>query len=89
MEYMAAQMDRQIEGSISENERLSRENDLLRAALQKIVHQQPCNDGGGCFYPMHDGEGNYIGEDYVDPMSVICGMAQIAQEALAATESPQ
>lgn len=29
MEYMAAQMDRQIEGAISENERLSIENERL------------------------------------------------------------
>ena len=34
MEYMAAQMDRQIEGAISENERLCNENERLRAALK-------------------------------------------------------
>ena len=30
MEHMAAQMDRQIEGAISENERLAYENEELR-----------------------------------------------------------
>ncbi len=36
MEYMAAQMDRQIEGAISENERLCRENDDLRATITAL-----------------------------------------------------
>ena len=58
------------------------EIERLRAALQSIVDQQPCTDGGGCFYPMHDGDGNYVGEQNVDPLSVIQGMAQTAQEAL-------
>lgn len=76
-------MTEQIEDAITENGRIVREYNLLRGALQKIILQQPCDDGGGCFYPMHDGEGNYIGEHYVDPMTVIAGMVQIAQEALA------
>lgn len=54
----------------------------LRAALENIVKAQPATEGGGCFYPMHDGEGNYIGEQNVDPLSVIQSMAQIAGEAL-------
>lgn len=32
-EYMAAQMDRQIEGAISENERLAKERDIAIAML--------------------------------------------------------
>ena len=35
MEYMAAQMDRQIEGAISENERLSNEAEYYRAAVEQ------------------------------------------------------
>lgn len=51
-------------------------------ALENIVKQQPCCEGGGCFYPMHDGDGNYIGEQNVDPLGVIQGMVQTAQDAL-------
>lgn len=51
-------------------------------ALENIIKQQPCCEGGGCFYPVHDGEGNYIGEQNVDPLGVIQGMVQTAQEAL-------
>lgn len=36
MEYMAAQMDRQIEAGISENERLANENEMLRKAYRKM-----------------------------------------------------
>ena len=54
----------------------------LRSAMQSIINQQPCCEGGGCFYPMHDGEGNYIGEQNVDPLGVIQGMVQTAQYAL-------
>ncbi len=42
-EYMAAQMDRQIEGGISENERLSAENERLRVALRFYAHGQHFN----------------------------------------------
>jgi regulator of replication initiation timing len=48
MEYMAAQMDRQIEGAISENELLRIENDRLRDAIIKIIahtsHTKPYPD---------------------------------------------
>ena len=58
-------------------------------ALSKIINQQPCCEGGGCFYPMHDGEGNYIGEQNVDPLSVIGGMVQTAQDALTPNDLAQ
>ena len=61
---------------------LHEENARLRDALQEIINQQPCCEGGGCFYPMHDGEGNYIGEQNVDPLSVIQGMSETAQNSL-------
>ena len=51
-------------------------------ALQLIVGMQPSTEGGGCFYPVYDGDGNYDGEQNVDPLSVIQRMAQAAQEAL-------
>lgn len=36
MNYMAGMMDDQIEGSISENERLRRENSILRGLLDEV-----------------------------------------------------
>lgn len=51
-------------------------------ALEAIIKEQPCLDGGGCFYPMHDGDGNYIGEQNIDPLLVIQRMVEIAQSAL-------
>lgn len=53
-----------------------------KEALENIIQQQPCCDGGGCFYPVYDGDGNYIGEQNVDPLGVIQGMVQTAQDAL-------
>ena len=58
------------------------ERDTLRAALEQIIKHQPCLDGGGCFYPVHDGDGEYIGEQNADPISVIACMVGTAQEAL-------
>ena len=54
----------------------------LRSKMQQIINQQPCCDGGGCFYPVYDGEGNYIGEQNVDPLGVIQSMVQTAICAL-------
>ena len=61
---------------------MENEVEMLRLALKSIINQQPCFEGGGCFYPMHDGDGNFIGDQTVDPVSVICGMVQTAQDAL-------
>lgn len=54
----------------------------LREALEKIVSMLPAMHEGSCFYPMHDGEGNYIGEQNVDPITVIAEIASIASLAL-------
>ena len=61
---------------------LAKEVRRLREVMEKIINQQPCCEGGSCFFPMHDGEGNYIGEMNVDPLSVIQTMAALAQDAL-------
>lgn len=58
------------------------EAERFRTALENIMTQQPCLEGGGCFYPMFDGDGEYIGEQNVDPISVIGGMVETAQDAL-------
>lgn len=55
-----------------------------RGALEKIIAMQPCLDAGGCFYPRHGHEGEYLGEEPVDPISVIGGMASAAAEGLGA-----
>ena len=55
----------------------------LRHALEEIAAMAPCMDGGGgCFYPVVDGEGEYRGEQTVDPLSVIAGMVTKANDAL-------
>lgn len=64
------------------NSELDRVAGPLVEALEKIIGLQPCLEGGGCFYPMHDGEGNYIGEQTVDPIGVINGMVQFAADAM-------
>lgn len=51
-------------------------------ALESIVRNVPCMHAGGCFYSMHGPEGEYLGEQNVDPLSVIGSMAQIASDAL-------
>lgn len=65
----------QREGSV---ERVGR----LERALEAVIKSEPCIHEGSCFYPMHDGDGEPIGEHPVDPLSVIQDMARIAGEAL-------
>lgn len=60
---------------------LEQQLEAMTVALEAVIGQQPCCEGGGCFYPIHDGEGNPIGEQNIDPISVIGGMVQTAQEA--------
>ena len=55
----------------------------LEVAMERIVKSVPClQDGGGLFFPMFDGEGNEIGIEYVDPMTVIQEMSSIASDEL-------
>ena len=65
---------------------MENEVEMLRLALKSIINQQPCFEGGGCFYPMHDGDGNFLGDNHVDAVGVIQVMVQTAQEALDALE---
>lgn len=62
--------------------KLIAQRDLLRATLEQIIQNCPAIFSGTCFYPMYDGDGEYIGEQYVDPVSILGGMVQIASEAL-------
>lgn len=59
-----------------------KENERLREALDKIRQAEPCTHEGSCFYPRHDGDGNFISDDHVDPLSVIQDMVGIARAAL-------
>ena len=77
------------QATIEVNSALVEEVQRLRTALECIINQQPCTINGDCFYPMHDGEGTYIGEQNVDPLSVIQSMAQIASEALCPNDKAQ
>lgn len=74
------QMERLVSDAVTPlNDRIA----VLTNALQGIINMQPCYDNGECFYPQHDGEGNYIGEHHVDPISVIGGMVDVATKAIA------
>lgn len=55
----------------------------MQAALERIQSSIPACDGNGGLYEVHhDGEGNELGTQPVDPMAVIQHVAGIAQEAL-------
>lgn len=56
----------------------------LRDYFEHILRQEPCCTDGNCFYPMCDSDGEYIGEQQVDPLGVIQGMTTTAREALSA-----
>lgn len=57
--------------------------DALTAALESIVRAQPAGTSiGDLFYEHFDEEGNYLGSEPVDPMSVIGAMVQWAEEGL-------
>lgn len=58
--------------------------DRMAVALEGISRMVPCIEGGSCFHPMHGPDGEYLGESYVDPISVFIGMSETATEAIAA-----
>ena len=61
----------------------------LQAAMVEIIKLQPCHDGsGGLFFPHFDGEGNEVGVEHIDPLSVIGRMVDVAHRALARTDGP-
>lgn len=55
----------------------------MQAALERIQSSIPACDGSGGLYEVHhDGDGNELGTQPVDPMAVIQSIAGVAQEAL-------
>ena len=56
--------------------------ETLTTALEDIIKLQPLCDNGYTYYPMHDGEGNYIGEQTIDPLDAMARMVERAQTAL-------
>jgi len=54
----------------------------LEKALWDIINQQPCTNNGECFRPHYDMDGNYLGEQEVNPVAVIGDMTAIARTAL-------
>ena len=78
---IARQLERDLNRACKDLNNVTAIHDL-RSALLEIINQQPCIEGGGCFYPMHDGEGNYIGQNHIDPIGVIQGMVETAKRAL-------
>ena len=57
--------------------------DELAAALQLIVWAQPAGGyNGETCYERFDGDGNHIGSEHVDPLSVMAHMVDLAQTAL-------
>ena len=54
----------------------------LEQALESITKQVPAQDGGGFFCLRFDGEGNEIGVEYIDPMTIVSKMYSLAIEAI-------
>ncbi len=65
---------------------LAKVRDMADKALREMPAQQ---DGGGWFYPMHDGEGNYMGEQHVQEDQVIQGLHSYMSDVLTAAQIPQ
>lgn len=64
-------------------ERAEAKCDELTSALRAVLEIRPAgSSSGGCFYERFDGDGNCLGAENVDPMSVIQDMAEIAEEGL-------
>jgi len=59
----------------------------LEQALESITKQVPAQDGGGFFCLRFDGEGNEIGIEYIDPMTIVSKMYSIAIEAIETKEA--
>jgi hypothetical protein len=67
---------------VKQRDALTADNARLVAALDRIIAIQPRTAGGGCCYPMFDGEGNPMGEQPVDPIGVIKAMVHEAIDSL-------
>jgi hypothetical protein len=83
--YMLVWRDKAIEMLKFQARMEKAEAELLiaRNALDDIIKAEPSiSSGGDCFYPMHGGDGEYLGEQHVDPISVIGGMVQSARYAI-------
>lgn len=62
----------------------------LEEALNDIAKEVPAHDGGGgLFWPMFDGDGNEIGVQPVDPLTVIGAMHTRALDALRGEEAKE
>jgi len=59
----------------------------LEQALESITKQVPTHDGGGFFCLRFDGEGNEIGVEYIDPMTIVSKIYSIAIEAIETKEA--
>jgi len=59
----------------------------LEQALESITKQVPAHDGGGFFCLRFDGEGNEIGVEYIDPMTIVSKIYSIAIEAIETKEA--
>jgi len=62
--------------------KLIAQRDHFRSVLEQIRQSCPAIFSGTCFYPMHDGDGEYIGEQYVDPVAVIGRIMELVDVAL-------
>lgn len=67
-----------------QNAELTAQNKELLEGLEKMTGNGICcADGGGFFIPRYDGDGEYVGEEYLDPQSVAMGMFQQASALIA------
>ena len=56
--------------------------DELQATLEGIIRMEPATEGGACYYEVFDGDGNSVGTEFTDPLSVIQSMIAKANEGI-------
>jgi hypothetical protein len=77
----------------TEREKLERElaearqqRETLAEALREIKESEPANHNGELFYPRYSQDGDWIGDEPVDPLSLLAFIYPRAVEALAAVK---
>tara|TARA_R110000868_G_scaffold67241_1_gene199781 strand:- start:262 stop:633 length:372 start_codon:yes stop_codon:yes gene_type:complete len=62
--------------------RMKWQRDTLAEALDKIKQSEPANHNGDLFYPRYTEDGDYAGDEPVNPLSLLAFIYPTATEAL-------
>lgn len=83
----ASQLEQQIANIKSQATTQRAALEKVRERLDNAQRSMPAYHEGGFHFERHDMDGNYIGSENVDPISVVQGLEKAVSEALTAIDS--